>query len=70
MFYKRGHRGAQKHLNGIAWIFEGCAAEWGTLPRDELVAGRFDSDMNDTPRSSKGRKDYYYPDDLSRQHRG
>lgn len=42
---------------------EDCAAEWGTLPPDEFAAGRFDSDMNDTPRSSKGRKDYYYPDE-------
>jgi hypothetical protein len=63
VFYKRGHRGAQKHLNEIAWVFEDCAAEWGTLPPDEFAAGRFDSDVNDTPRSSKGHKDYYYPDE-------
>ncbi|BBP57758.1 hypothetical protein [Pseudomonas sp. St316] len=63
IFYKRGHRGAQKHLNEISWIFEGCAAEWGTLPSDEFSAGRFDGNMNQTPRSSKGRKDYYYADE-------
>jgi len=63
IFYKRGHRGAQKHLNEISWIFEDCAAEWGTLPSDEFSAGRFDGNMNDTPRSSKGHKDYYYPDE-------
>lgn len=63
VFYKRGHRGAQKHLNEIAWIFEDCAAEWGTLPSDEFSAARFDGDRNDTPRSSKGHKDYYYPDE-------
>ena len=63
VFYKRGHRGAQQHLNEIAWFFEGCAAEWGTLPTDEFSAGRFDGDMNDTPRSSKGQKGYYYPDE-------
>ena len=62
-FYKRGHRGAQKHINEIAWIFEDCAAEWGTLPSDEFSAGRFDGDMNDTPRGSKGHKDFYYPDE-------
>ncbi|CAN7686317.1 DUF6933 domain-containing protein [Pseudomonas brassicacearum] len=63
IFYKRGHRGAQKHLNEISWIFEDYAAEWGTLPSDEFSAGRFDGSMNDTPRSSKGHKDYYYPDE-------
>lgn len=63
IFYKRGHRGGQKHLNEISWIFEGYAAEWGSLPSDEFSAGRFDGNMNDTPRSSKGQKDYYYPDE-------
>ncbi|MCQ6257789.1 hypothetical protein [Pseudomonas sp. Q11] len=63
VFYKRGHRGAQKHINEISWIFEDCAAEWGTLPSDEFSAGRFDGDMNHTPRSSKGHKDYYFPDE-------
>lgn len=63
VFYKRGHRGAQKHINEISWIFEDCAAEWGTLPSDEFSAGRFDGDMNDTPRGSKGHKDFYYPDE-------
>lgn len=62
-FYKRGHRGAQKHINEIAWIFEDCAAEWGSLPSDEFSAGRFDGDMNDTPRGGKGHKDYYFPDE-------
>ena len=57
VFYKRGHRGAQKHLNEIAWVFEDCAAEWGTLPSDEFAAAR------DTPRGSKGHKDYYFPDE-------
>ncbi|MEH6353427.1 DUF6933 domain-containing protein [Pseudomonas sp. 3JA] len=63
VFYKRGHRGAQKHINEISWIFEDCAAEWGTLPTDEYAAGRFDGNRNNTPRSSKGHKDYYYPDE-------
>jgi hypothetical protein len=63
VFYKRGHRGAQKHINEIAWVFEDCAAEWGTLPSDEFSAARFDGDMNDTPRGSKGHKDYYFPDE-------
>lgn len=63
VFYKRGHRGAQKHINEIAWIFEGYATDWGTLPSDEFSAALFDGDRNDTPRSGKGRKDYYYPDE-------
>ncbi|BBP66618.1 hypothetical protein PHLH5_41590 [Pseudomonas sp. Cab53] len=63
VFYKRGHRGAQKHINEISWVFEDCAAEWGTLPSDEFSAGRFDGDMNNTPRGSKGHKDYYFPDE-------
>ncbi|CAH0243648.1 hypothetical protein SRABI112_02931 [Pseudomonas mediterranea] len=58
---RHGHRGAQKHINEISWVFEDCAAEWGTLPSDEFSAGRFDGDMNNTPRGSKGHKDYYFP---------
>lgn len=63
VFYKRGHRGAQKHISEISWFFEDCAAEWGTLPSDEFSAARFDGNVNDTPRSSKGHKDFYYPDE-------
>ena len=63
VFYKRRHRGAQKHIDDISWIFQDYAAEWGELPPDEYVAGRFDAQMNDTPRLSKGHKDYYYPDE-------
>lgn len=63
VFYKRGHRGAQKHISDISWVFEDCVYEWGTLPTDEFSAGRFDGDMNRTPRGSKGHKDFYYPDE-------
>ncbi|WLG97082.1 hypothetical protein [Pseudomonas sp. FP198] len=63
VFYKRGHRGAQKHINEISWTFEDCAAEWGTLPSDEFSAGRFDGSMNDVPRSTKEYKGYQYPDE-------
>ncbi|MGL6245510.1 DUF6933 domain-containing protein [Pseudomonas sp.] len=63
VFYKRGHRGAQKHISEISWVFEGFAAEWGSLPTDEFSAGRFDGYMNDTLRGSKGHKDYYHPDE-------
>ena len=63
VFYRRRHRGAQKHIDDIAWIFEGYASEWGTLPPDEFSAGRFDAQMNDTLRLSKGHKDYYSPDE-------
>lgn len=63
VFYKRGHRGAQKHINEISWFFEDVAAERGGLPPDAFSAGRFDGVMNDTPRSSKGHKGYYYPDE-------
>lgn len=68
MFYKRGHRGAQKHIEQIAWIFEDYAAEWGCLPPDEIVAGRFDAQMNDTVRSNKGVKGYYMPDEEMMAH--
>ncbi|MGH8384142.1 MAG: DUF6933 domain-containing protein [Pseudomonas sp.] len=63
VFYKRGHRGAQKHINEISWIFEDCVAEYGTLPSDEFSAGRFDANMNDNLRSSKEHKDYFSPDE-------
>lgn len=63
VFYKRGHRGAQKHINDIAWVFEGCAAERGSLPPDELSAGRFDTDMINYLRGGKEHKDYFYPDE-------
>ncbi|TVT84122.1 hypothetical protein [Pseudomonas sp. H3(2019)] len=61
--YRRSHRSAQKHIEQIAWVFEDCAAEWGSLPPDEIMAGRFDAQMNDTLRNSKGHKDYFYPDE-------
>ncbi|VVQ33161.1 hypothetical protein PS943_03244 [Pseudomonas fluorescens] len=62
-FYRRRHRGAQKHIDDIAWIFEDFAAEWGCLPPDEFAAGSFDAQMNDTLRLSNGHKDYYSPDE-------
>lgn len=63
VFYRRRHRGAQKHIDDIAWIFQDFAAEWGSLPADEFAAGHFDAQMNDTLRLSKGHKDYYSPDE-------
>ncbi|MHC8318223.1 DUF6933 domain-containing protein [Pseudomonas sp. LB3P31] len=60
-FYKRRHRGAQKHIDEISWFFQGYAAEWGTLPTNEYSAGSFDVRMNDVPRSDKSRKGYYFP---------
>ncbi|MNT37237.1 hypothetical protein D3C72_1733650 [compost metagenome] len=60
--YRRSHRSAQKHIDEIAWIFQDVAAERGSLPPDEFSAGRFDGDMNDCPRNSKGHKDYFFPD--------
>lgn len=63
VFYKRGHRAAQGHINEIAWIFEDCAAEWGSLPSDEYSAGRFDGDINNFLRGGKGFKDYFYPEE-------
>ncbi|MNV73127.1 hypothetical protein D3C71_1662590 [compost metagenome] len=60
--YRRSHRSAQKHIDEIAWIFQDVAAERGSLPPDEFSAERFDGEMNDYPRNSKGHKDYFYPD--------
>lgn len=60
-FFRRSHRSAQKHIDEIAWIFQDKAAATGCLPPDELAAMVFDEDMNDTPRNSKGAKDYYFP---------
>jgi len=62
ILYRRSHRSAQKHIDEIAWIFQDVAAERGSLPPDEISAERFDGDMNDCPRNSKGHKDYYFPD--------
>lgn len=66
--YKRGHRGAQKHIEQIAWIFEDYAAEWGCLPPDEIMTGRFDAQMNDTVRNNKCVKGYYFPDEEMMAH--
>jgi hypothetical protein len=66
--YRRSHRSAQKHIDEIAWIFQDVAAERGSLPPDEFSAGRFDGDMNDCPRNSKGHKDYYFPDEEMMAH--
>lgn len=62
-FYRRSHRSAQKHIDEIAWIFRDKVAGTGCLPPDETAAMVFDEQMNDTPRSSKGAKDYYFPDE-------
>ena len=60
-FYRRSHRSAQKHIDEIAWYFQGSASESGCLPPGERAAIYFDAAMNDTPRSSKGQKDMYWP---------
>lgn len=60
-FYRRSHRSAQKHIDEIAWYFQGSASESGCLPPGERAAIGFDAAMNDTPRSSKGQKDMYWP---------
>ncbi|MBC3208585.1 hypothetical protein HU755_17410 [Pseudomonas sp. SWRI111] len=62
-FYRRSHRGAQKHIEQIAWFFEDCAAEWGCLPQGERAAIAFDAKMNSHIRNAKGRKDYFRPDE-------
>ncbi|MDR9864511.1 MULTISPECIES: hypothetical protein [Pseudomonas] len=62
-FYRRSHRGAQKHIEQIAWFFQDCAAEWGCLPQGERAAIGFDAQMNNRLRNSKGRKDYFRPDE-------
>ncbi|KDD68798.1 hypothetical protein V466_11905 [Pseudomonas mandelii PD30] len=62
--YRRSHRSAQKHIDEIAWNFQDRAAASGCLPPDEMYAGVFDAQMNDTPRSSKGHPNgYYFPDE-------
>ncbi|KOY03389.1 DUF6933 domain-containing protein [Pseudomonas nunensis] len=63
VFYKRRHRSAQKHIDEISWIFQDYAAEWGELPSDEYVAGRFDAQMNKFLRLNKVHKDYRAPDE-------
>ncbi|MEO6675866.1 MAG: hypothetical protein ABIO21_00700 [Pseudomonas sp.] len=63
VFYKRRHRSAQKHIDEISWIFQDYAAEWGELPADEFVAGRFDAQMNKRLRLMKSQQDYCAPDD-------
>jgi hypothetical protein len=68
ILYRRSHRSAQKHIDEVAWIFQDVAAERGSLPPDEFSACRFDGDMNDCPRNSKGHKDYYYPDEEMMAH--
>ena len=62
-FYRRSHRGAQQHIEQIAWCFQDCAAEWGCLPQGERAAIGFDAQMNSRLRNSKGRKDYFRPDE-------
>jgi hypothetical protein len=66
--YKRGHRSAQGHIGEIAWIFEDYAAEWGCLPPDEIMAGRFDAKMNHFIRGSKNIKGYLVPDEEMMAH--
>jgi len=66
--YKRGHRSAQGHIKEIAWIFEDYVAEWGSLPPDEILAGRFDALINGFVRGNKSTKGYSLPDEEMMAH--
>jgi hypothetical protein len=63
VFYRRSHRGAQKHLNEISWFFEDKAAEQGCLPQGEYPAIGFDAWMNNMVKGSKDQKDHFYPNE-------
>ena len=65
--YRRGHRGAQAHLNDVIWNFEEYAHRWQSLP-DNRASLLFDAQLNHTPRLSKGHKNYYWPDEQMMAH--
>ena len=60
VFYQRGDRSVQSHINDVAWHIEMTADEMGELPAGIDLIG-FDSYINHTLRSHKGGKDYFVP---------
>ena len=60
VFYRRGDRSVQGHINDVSWHIEMTADEMGELPTGiNLIA--FDCYINNTIRNSKGKKGYFIP---------
>ncbi|WDE05290.1 hypothetical protein SG34_029050 [Thalassomonas viridans] len=60
VFYRRGDRSVQSHINDVGWHIEMTADEMGELPAGiDLIA--FDCYINNTLRSRKGEKNYFVP---------
>lgn len=58
---QRGDRSVQTHVNEVLRQFRGFVEDFGSFPEDDLEAAAFDDWANDTPRSTKTSKDYFFP---------
>ncbi|MGV8920036.1 MAG: hypothetical protein ACOH2R_19890 [Pseudomonas sp.] len=63
MFFKRGHRSAQGHLNEALWTFADDAYSNGHLPLDEYEAMKADAWNNNLLVSAKTKCGYIHPDE-------
>lgn len=62
-FCRRGDRSVQSHINDVAWHFEYCVRQVGSLPHGQEQCASFDERVNSTIRSTKTQKDYFFPDE-------
>ncbi|MDT4859089.1 hypothetical protein FQZ97_935860 [compost metagenome] len=59
---RAGDRSVQAHMNEVLGQFRGFVEDYDSFPEDELQASMFDDWANDTPRSTRQSKDYFFPD--------
>ncbi|WP_063336803.1 MULTISPECIES: DUF6933 domain-containing protein [unclassified Marinomonas] len=63
VYYQQGNRSVQAHMNDVAFHFENFAHEVGCLPKDDDEASSFDDWVNSRIRSTKEKKEHFYPDE-------
>ncbi len=60
VFYNRGDRSVQAHINDVVWHFKSYSVSSNGIPHgEELIS--FDNFVNELLRADKVTKDYFYP---------
>ncbi|MDY0007054.1 MAG: hypothetical protein RBS22_09525 [Spongiibacteraceae bacterium] len=60
-------RSVQAHMKEVAWHLEWMANDFGSLPLEGGDAFAFGLRVNQTPRSRKGQKEYFWPIEVMRE---
>jgi hypothetical protein len=60
-------RSVQAHMKEVAWHLEWMANDFGSLPLEGGDAFAFGLRVNETPRSRKGQKEYFWPLQVMRE---